>query len=256
MEELKEVAKQIRRDILFQVHNAKAGHPGGALSCADILVAIYYNQIEEGDKVILSKGHACAALYAVLAEKGFFNKSELAGFRKLNGKLEGHPSTKTPGVDAPTGSLGQGLSIANGIALTYKADKKNNHVYCIIGDGETDEGQIWEAAMTSNHYKLNNLIVFLDYNKLQIDGANDDVMTIMPIDKKFESFGWYVQRINGHNFDEIISAIKNAKKQDKPSIIVADTIKGKGVSFMENRSEWHGKAPSDEEYEIAMNELK
>lgn len=254
---LEDISKEIRRNILFQVYNASSGHVGGALSCADILVAIYFNLINEGDKVVLSKGHASAALYATLAEIGFFPKEELATFRKLNSRLQGHPSClKTPGVDASSGSLGQGLSIANGIALAFKMDNKDNYVYAILGDGEIDEGQIWEAAMTANHYKINNLIAFLDYNKLQIDGTNDEVMRIAPVNEKFKAFGFYVQEINGHDFNEIISAVKNAKQQDKPSMIIANTIKGKGVSFMENKCEWHGKAPKKEEYEMAIRELE
>ena len=254
---LEDISKEIRRNILFQVYNASSGHVGGALSCADILVAIYFNLINEGDKVVLSKGHASAALYATLAEIGFFSKEELATFRKLNSRLQGHPSClKTPGVDASSGSLGQGLSIANGIALAFKMDNKDNYVYAILGDGEIDEGQIWEAAMTANHYKINNLIAFLDYNKLHIDGTNDEVMRIAPVNEKFKAFGFYVQEINGHDFNEIISAVKNAKQQDKPSMIIANTIKGKGVSFMENKCEWHGKAPKKEEYEMAIRELE
>lgn len=255
--ELEDISKEIRRNILFQVYNASSGHVGGALSCADILVAIYFNLINEGDKVVLSKGHASAALYATLAKVGFFPKEELTTFRKLNSRLQGHPSClKTPGVDASSGSLGQGLSIANGIALAFEMDKKDNYVYAILGDGEIDEGQIWEAAMTASHYKIKNLITFLDYNKLQIDGTNDEVMRIAPVKEKFEAFGFYVQEINGHDFNEIISAVKNAKQQDKPSMIIANTIKGKGVSFMENKCEWHGKAPKKEEYEMAIRELE
>ena len=254
---LEDISKEIRRNILFQVYNASSGHVGGALSCVDILVAIYFNLINEGDKVVLSKGNASAALYATLAEVGFFPKEELATFRKLNSRLQGHPSClKTPGVDASSGSLGQGLSIANGIALAFKMDNKDNYVYAILGDGEIDEGQIWEAAMTASHYKIKNLITFLDYNKLQIDGTNDEVMRIAPVKEKFEAFGFYVQEINGHDFNEIISAVKNAKQQDKPSMIIANTIKGKGVSFMENKCEWHGKAPKKEEYEMAIRELE
>ena len=254
---LKETAKEVRKSILYQVKTAKSGHPGGALSCADILITIYYKTIKEGDKVILSKGHGCAALYAVLAEKGFFSKDELGDFRKINCRLQGHPSLhKTPGVDAPSGSLGQGLSVANGIAMSFKMDKKDNYVYCVIGDGESQEGQIWEAAMTASHYKLNNVIAFIDHNKLQIDGNNDEVMTIMPLKEKFEAFGWFVQEVNGHNFEEIEEAISNAKKQEKPSMIIAETIKGKGVSYMENQVGWHGKAPNEEEYQIAIKELE
>ena len=254
---MEEIAKQVRKDILFEIYNAQSGHPGGALSCTDILVAIYFKLINEGDKVILSKGHASAAVYAVLAEKGFFEREELKTFRKLGSRLQGHPSLhKIPGVDAPSGSLGQGLSIANGIALSFKLNKKENYVYCILGDGEIEEGQVWEAAMSSCHHKLNNVIAFLDYNKLQIDGSNDEVMKVAPVKEKFESFGWYVQEIDGHNFKEIISAVENAKKQDKPIMIIANTIKGKGVSFMENNVSWHGKAPNDEEYKRAMEELE
>lgn len=254
---MKEIARQVRKDIIFEIYSAQSGHPGGALSCTDILVAIYFKLINDGDKVILSKGHASAALYAVLAEKGFFEREELKTFRKLGSRLQGHPSLyKIPGVDAPSGSLGQGLSIANGIALSFKLNKKENYVYCILGDGEIEEGQIWEAAMSSNHYKLNNVIAFLDYNKLQIDGSNDEVMKVAPVKEKFESFGWYVQEIDGHNFEEIISAVEKAKKQDKPIMIIANTIKGKGISFMENNVSWHGKAPSAEEYKKAMEELE
>ena len=255
--DLEKIAKEVRKDILFEVYNANSGHVGGALSCADILVAIYFNLINEGDKIVLSKGHTSAALYAVLAEKGFFPKEELATFRKINSRLQGHPSyVKTPGIDASSGSLGQGLSVANGIALSFKLDKKSNHVYAILGDGEIQEGQIWEALMTANHYKLNNLIAFLDYNKLQIDGTNEEVMKVAPVKEKFEAFGFFVQEIDGHDFEKIIWAVKNAKKQSKPSIIIANTIKGKGVSFMENKCEWHGKAPKKEEYEMAIGELE
>ena len=250
------IAREVRKDILLEIYSANSGHPGGALSCADILTAIYFNLINEGDKVVLSKGHASAALYAVLAEKGFFDKEELKTFRKLGSKLQGHPSLlKTNGVDASSGSLGQGLSVANGIALSFKLDKKPNHVYVVLGDGEIQEGQIWEAAMTANHYDLNNVIAFLDYNKLQIDGSNDEVMKIAPVKEKFSAFGWYVQEIDGHNFDEIIMTANNAKTQERPSIIISNTIKGKGVSFMENQVSWHGKAPNQEEYERAIKEV-
>lgn len=253
---LENISNNIRKSIITQINSAHSGHPGGALSCADILVTIYYKTIKEGDKVILSKGHASAALYAVLAEKGFFEKEELTTFRKINSRLQGHPSLhKTPGVDAPSGSLGQGLSIANGIGLSFKMDNKDNYVYCIIGDGESQEGQIWEAAMTASQYKLNNVISFLDHNNLQIDGTNDEVMSIMPIKEKFEAFGWFVQEIDGHKFEEIEEAIKKAKMQEKPSMIIANTIKGKGISFMENQVGWHGKAPNEEEFQKAMEEL-
>lgn len=254
--ELSQIAKEVRKDILLQIYEAQSGHPGGALSCADILTAIYFEKINEGDKVVLSKGHASAALYAVLAEKGIIEKEKLSTFRKLNSKLQGHPSLlKTKGVDVSSGSLGQGLSIANGIALAFKLDKKDNNVYVILGDGEIQEGQIWEAAMTASHYNLNNVIAFLDYNKLQIDGSNDEVMKVAPVKEKFEAFGWHVEEIDGHNFKEIKEAIDNAKRQNKPTIIVANTVKGKGVSFMENQYAWHGKAPNKEQYETAIAEL-
>lgn len=254
--ELSQIAKEVRKDILLQIYEAQSGHPGGALSCADILTAIYFEKINEGDKVVLSKGHASAALYAVLAEKGIIEKEKLSTFRKLNSKLQGHPSLlKTKGVDVSSGSLGQGLSIANGIALSFKLDKKDNNVYVILGDGEIQEGQIWEAAMTASHYNLNNVIAFLDYNKLQIDGSNDEVMKVAPVKEKFEAFGWHVEEIDGHNFKEINESIDNAKRQNKPTIIVANTVKGKGVSFMENQYAWHGKAPNKEQYEAAIAEL-
>lgn len=251
--DLKKIAKEVRKDILLEVYEANSGHPGGSLSCADILTAIYFELKNEGDKVILSKGHASPALYAVLAEKGIIPKEDLKGFRKLGSNLQGHPSSKsTVGVDVTSGSLGQGLSVANGIALSYKLNKKDNYVYVILGDGEIQEGQVWEAAMSSSHYKLNNVIAFLDHNNLQIDGTNNEVMTVNPVDKKFEAFGWNVIEIDGHNFDEIISAVQNAKLQDKPTMILANTIKGKGVTFMENKVSWHGKAPNQEEYEEAI----
>lgn len=256
IKKLEQVAKEIRKDILLEVHSANSGHPGGALSCTDILTSIYFKTMNEGDKVILSKGHASAALYATLAEKGLIEKEELKSFRKLGSRLQGHPSMrKLDLVDSSSGSLGQGLSIANGIALGMKLNKKKSNVYVILGDGEIQEGQIWEAAMTAAHYKLGNVIAFLDYNKMQIDGKNDDVMTVKPVDKKFKAFGWNVQIVDGHNFEEIIEAIENAKKSRKPNMIIANTIKGKGVSFMENKCEWHGKAPNKEQYEMGVSEL-
>lgn len=254
---LENISKEIRKNILLQVYSANSGHPGGALSCTDILTSIYFKTICDGDKVILSKGHASAALYATLAEKGLIDKDELKTFRKFGSRLQGHPSLrKLDVVDSSSGSLGQGLSIANGIAMGFKLNKKKNNVYVILGDGEIQEGQIWEAAMTASHYKLNNVIAFLDYNKMQIDGANDDVMSVKPVDKKFKAFGWNVQVINGHDFDEIINAIEKAKKSRKPNMIIANTIKGKGVSFMENKCEWHGKAPNQEQYEMGVAELQ
>jgi transketolase len=254
--ELKKIANEVRKDILMEVHEAKSGHPGGALSCADILTAIYFVEKHEEDKVVLSKGHASAALYAVLAEHGDIPKEELSSFRKLDSRLQGHPSSKAlDKIDVSSGSLGQGLSIANGIAMAYKLDKKKNNVYVILGDGEIAEGQVWEAAMSSANYKLNNVIAFLDYNKLQIDGTNDEVMKSKPLDKKFKAFGFNVQEIDGHDFAQIVKAIENAKSSRKPNMIIANTTKGKGVSFMENQVSWHGKAPNDEEYDKAIYEL-
>lgn len=233
---------------------------------ADILTVLYFNQmhIDENkpddktrDRLVLSKGHCAPALYSVLAERGFFDKEELKNLRKINGTLQGHPDmNKIPGVDMTTGSLGQGLSAANGMALASKMNSEGVRVYCICGDGEIQEGQIWEAAMTASHYKLDNLCVIVDNNNLQIDGKVSDVMNIYPIDEKFKSFGFEVINIDGHNIEEIISALGQAKNtKGKPTAIIANTIKGKGVSFMENEAAWHGKAPNAEQYEMAINEL-
>ena len=267
IQELELKAKEIRKDIIEEVYYAQSGHPGGSLSIADIMAVLYFNELnideknprwEDRDRVILSKGHCSPALYAVLAERGFFNKENLKNFRKLESNLQGHPDlNKVPGVDMTSGSLGQGLSVANGIAIAGKMDKKDYRVYCIVGDGEIEEGQIWEAAMTSNKYNLDNLCVIVDNNNLQIDGTIEEVMSPYPIDKKFESFGFNVINIDGNNIQEIINAFEQAKSaKGKPTCIVAKTIKGKGVSFMENRAEWHGKAPNEEQYKIAMEELK
>lgn len=266
IDELKQKAIDIRKDIIEQVHGAKSGHPGGSLSIADIMAVLYFDELrideknprwEDRDRVILSKGHCCAALYAALAERGFFEKEKLKSFRKLDGILQGHPDlNKIPGVDSSSGSLGQGLSVANGMAIAGKMDNKDYRVYCIVGDGEIEEGQIWEAAMTSNKYNLDNLCVILDNNNLQIDGTIEEVMSPYPIDKKFESFGFNVINIDGNNIEEILKAFEMAKNtKGKPTCIIAKTIKGKGVSFMENKVEWHGKAPDDEQYAEAMKGL-
>ena len=253
---LKNISKEVRKDILLQVYEAQSGHPGGALSCADILTAIYFQEKSPEEKVILSKGHASAALYAVLAEHGDISKEELKTFRKYGSRLQGHPSSHSlDKVDVSSGSLGQGLSIANGIALANRLNKKDDKVYVILGDGEIAEGQVWEAAMSSAHYKLKNVIAFIDYNKMQIDGTNDEVMKSKPLDKKFRAFGWNVQVIDGHDFNQIINAIENAKQSKKPNMIIANTIKGKGVSFMEGQVSWHGKAPNEEQYNMAVKEL-
>ena len=264
--ELKEIARNIRKDIVNQVYTAKSGHPGGSLSIADIMAVLYFNEMsideknpkwEERDRFILSKGHCAPALYATLCEKGFFEKEELKDFRKLKGVLQGHPDMKhTLGVDASSGSLGQGLSIANGMAISAKLDNKPYRVYCLLGDGEIEEGQIWEAAMASNKYKLDNLCVIVDNNNLQIDGTIEEVMSPYPIDEKFKSFGFNVINIDGNNIEDILMAFKQAREvKNMPTCIVAKTIKGKGVSFMENKAEWHGKAPSEEEFKIAIREL-
>ena len=266
IEDLRKKSKEIRRDIIEEVYNASSGHPGGSLSVTDILTVLYFNQMninpdkpndENRDRLILSKGHCCPALYATLANRGYFDKELLKSFRKIDGLLQGHPDMKKiPGVDMSSGSLGQGLSAANGMALASKLDKKGFRVYCIVGDGEIEEGQIWEAAMTSSHYKLDNLCVIVDNNNLQIDGQVKDVMNVYPIDEKFKSFGFETINIDGNNIEEIIEALQKAKiAKGKPTAIIAKTIKGKGVSFMEDNVSWHGKAPSEEEYNKAILEL-
>lgn len=264
--DLKEKANNIRKSVVEAVYSANSGHPGGSLSAADILTVLYFNQMnidpkdpknENRDRFVLSKGHASPVLYATLAERGFFDKEEIKTFRKLGSMLQGHPDMKgVPGVDMTTGSLGQGLSAANGMALASKLDEKGYRVYALLGDGEIQEGQIWEAAMTSSHYKLDNICVIVDNNNLQIDGNVSDVMNIHPIDKKFESYGFEVFTVNGNDIDELISVFEKAKTvKGKPTAIIAKTVKGKGVSYMENQAGWHGKAPKEEEYKIAMEEL-
>jgi len=267
IKELQKIANNIRIGIIEAVYGAKSGHPGGALSIADILTVLYFNEMninpkepnsKSRDRLVLSKGHASPALYSTLAERGYFPKEDLKRFRKIDSNMQGHPDmNKVPGVDMTTGSLGQGLSSANGMAMSSKLDKEGFKIYCILGDGEIEEGQIWEAAMTSAHYKLDNLCVIVDNNDLQIDGSIKNVMSPYPIDKKFESFGFNVLKVDGHNIEELISAFKTFKNtKGKPTAIIANTIKGKGVSFMENEVSWHGKAPSDEEYAQAIRELK
>lgn len=266
MENLKTKALNIRKNIIEMIYTASSGHPGGALSCTDLLTCLYFSEMnvdinnpkdENRDRLVLSKGHASAALYATLAEKGFFDKEELQGFRNINSILQGHPDMKKiPGVDMSTGSLGQGLSVANGMALAGKLDNKDYRVYCIMGDGEIEEGQVWEAAMSASHYKLDNLCVIVDNNNLQIDGKITDVMNPTPIDEKFKSFGFNVININGNDLDEILDAFEKARNaKSRPTAIIAKTVKGKGVSFMENQAGWHGKAPNQEEYKNAIQEL-
>ena len=264
--ELQKYANRIRQGVIKAVYSAKSGHPGGSLSIAEILAVLYFNQmnIDEKnpkakgrDRLVLSKGHTAPALYSALALRGFFDMDELSNFRNINSNLQGHPDMKNiPGVDASTGSLGQGLSIANGMALGSKQDSEGVRVYCIGGDGEIQEGQIWEAAMTASHYKLDNLCLIIDNNNLQIDGKVNEVMSVYPIDEKFKSFGFETINVDGHNIQELISAFEQAKKvKGKPTAIIANTIKGKGVSFMENEASWHGKAPNEEQYKQAMKEL-
>lgn len=264
--ELEEKAISIRKNIVEMVYMASSGHPGGSLSIADILTVLYFLEMnvspiepkdENRDRFVLSKGHASPALYATLAERGFIKKEDLRGFRSINSILQGHPDMKKiPGVDMSTGSLGQGLSVANGMALAGKLDKKDYRVYCVLGDGEIEEGQVWEAAMSAGHYKLDNLCVIVDNNNLQIDGVVSEVMSPYPIDKKIKDFGFEVLKINGHDFKSIINAFEEAKRiKGKPTAIIAKTIKGKGVSYMENNAGWHGKAPNEEEYAQAMKEL-
>jgi len=264
---LKQKAKEVRIDIINMLAEAGSGHPGGSLSCADILTLLYFGKMnvkpdnpkwEDRDRLVLSKGHAAPALYAVLAEKRFFPKEELKTLRKLGSILQGHPDMKsTPGLDMTTGSLGQGLSAANGMALAGKLDKKDYRVYVILGDGELQEGQIWEAAMTAAHYKLDNLTAILDFNGLQIDGPNREVKNIEPVNEKFKAFGWHVIEIDGHDFDQIDRAIEEAKAtKGRPTLIIAHTIKGKGVSFMENQVGWHGNAPNEEQRQKAIQELE
>ena len=264
--DLNKQANKVRQGIIDAIYNAKSGHPGGSLSIADIMTVLYFNQMnideknpkwEDRDRLVLSKGHCSPALYSCLANRGYFDVEDLKTFRKIDSSMQGHPDmNKVPGVDMTSGSLGQGLSAANGMAIAGKMDKKDYRVYCILGDGEIEEGQIWEAAMTSSKYKLDNLCVIVDNNNLQIDGTIEEVMSSYPIDEKFKSFGFQVINIDGHNIQEIIDAFDVAKNvKGKPTCIIAKTIKGKGVSFMENKAEWHGKAPNDEEYRIAMEEL-
>ena len=257
-------AKELRRDIVKMLYLAKSGHPGGSLSELEILIALYYEVMnidpknptkEDRDLFVLSKGHACPGLYAVLADKGFFEKDDLWTLRKADSTLQGHPdSHKTKGIDVNTGSLGQGASVAVGLALAAKRKALGQKVYCLLGDGECQEGLVWEAAMAAAHYKLDNLTYILDNNGLQIDGRNDEVMSLGNIKDKFSAFGLKVFEVDGHNIDEIVNALK-ANVSGQPKFILAHTVKGKGISFMENNVGWHGKAPNEEEYNLAMKEL-
>lgn len=263
---LKKQAAFIRKHIIDEVYSAASGHPGGSLSCTDILTVLYFHvmnvdvanpKMADRDRFVLSKGHCAPALYATLAEKGFFPKEELNKFRSIDSFLQGHPSLKdVPGVDMSTGSLGQGISAAVGMALAGKADNKDYRVYTILGDGELQEGQVWEACMSAAHYKLDNLTAFLDHNGLQIDGKITEVLSPEIVEDKFKAFGWKVINVNGHDYSQINEAIEEAKKtKGMPVMIVADTVKGKGVSFMENQAGWHGTAPNKEQRDQAIGEL-
>lgn len=267
IEELKVLAKEVRLGIMDEVYYGKSGHPGGSLSIADIITFLYFDEMnidhenpegENRDRLVLSKGHCSPALYSALAHRGFFPVEDLKTFRNIDSYLQGHPDKKkVPGVDMTTGSLGQGLSVANGMAISAKLDHKEYRVYCILGDGEIEEGQIWEAAMSAKKYKLDNLCVIVDNNNLQIDGTIDEVMSSKPIDDKFRSFGFEIIKIDGHDMEEIRSAFEVAKNiKEKPVCIIANTVKGKGVKFMENQVGWHGKAPKEEEYKEAIENIK
>lgn len=265
--ELEKMANEIRKDIVTAVHSAKSGHPGGSLSSADIFTYLYFEEMnvdpanpkwEDRDRFVLSKGHVAPGLYSTLAEKGYFPKEDLKTLRHTGSYLQGHPDMKhIPGIDMSSGSLGQGVSVAVGMAAAGKYDKKDYRVYTLTGDGEIQEGQIWEAAMWAGNRKLDNLVVIVDNNNLQIDGSVEDVCSPYPIDKKFEAFNFHVINIDGNDFDQIRAAFKEAREtKGMPTAIIAKTVKGKGVSFMENAAGWHGKAPNDEEYEIAMADLE
>jgi len=267
IKELQRIAANVRIDIIEEVYHAASGHPGGSLSIADILTYLYFEKMnvdpqnpkmEDRDRFVLSKGHTSPALYAVLAEKGFFPKEDLVTFRHNGSYLQGHPDMKgVPGVDMSSGSLGLGISSACGMALAAKYDGKSNRVYAVLGDGESEEGQVWEAAMFAAHYKLDNLCAVLDFNGLQIDGPIADVIGPAPFAEKFRAFGWNVVEINAHDFEEIEAAFAEAEKcKGKPTLILAHSVKGKGVSYMENVCAWHGSAPKTEQYEIAIAELK
>ncbi|MBC7327938.1 transketolase [bacterium] len=266
VKELQIIATQIRIDIIQMLVQAGSGHSGGSLSCADILACLYFSIMrhnpkdphwKERDRFILSKGHACPALYAALAEAGYFKKEELLTLRKLNSILQGHPDmNKTPGVEFSSGSLGQGFAAAFGMALGYKLDKNPGRIFVLLGDGECQEGIVWETAMGASHYGLDNLTAILDYNNLQIDGKVSEIMEIAPIAEKFRAFGWTTYEIDGHDIEQILWALSPERiVEGKPTMVIARTVKGKGVSFMENEVDWHGKAPSPQEAERALAEL-
>tara|TARA_A100001037_G_scaffold285874_1_gene293688 strand:+ start:41093 stop:41935 length:843 start_codon:yes stop_codon:yes gene_type:complete len=262
---LTEISKKIRKNIIKMTHTAGSGHPGGALSSVEILTTLYFKIMNhkpidpkwtERDKFILSKAHACPVLYATLAEAGYFPESELKTFRQINSRIQGHSHIKTPGVEMSGGSLGQGLSFGVGTAIASKLDNLKSNTYVLLGDGECDEGQIWEAAMSASHHKLNNLIAIVDRNKIQNDRFTDEVMSLEPFEDKWKSFGWNTSKINGHSFAELIDSFNLAKNQsENPTVLIADTVKGKGVSFMENNPAFHGKSPDDKELLLALKEI-
>ena len=265
--EYKKIASRIRMDVIEEVHSAGSGHPGGSLSAADIVTALYFGemnidpknpQMKGRDKFVLSKGHAAPVQYAALAEKGYFPKEELTTLRKLGSRLQGHPNMhKLPGIEMSTGSLGQGFAVCVGMSIANKIDNDPGRIYTLLGDGELQEGLIWEAAMASAHYKLDNLCVIVDWNGLQIDGRNDDVMTVSPVDEKFKAFGFNVLTIDGHSFEQIFEAFNQAREcKGKPTASIAKTHKGRGVSFMEDQAGWHGKAPDDQQAQQAISELE
>ncbi|MBS6798723.1 MAG: transketolase [Firmicutes bacterium] len=266
LKKYEKIASKIRTDVINEVHSAGSGHPGGSLSAADIVTALYFKEMnidpkkpdmKGRDKFILSKGHAAPVQYAALAEKGYFPKEELLTLRKLGSRLQGHPNRdKLPGIEMSTGSLGQGFAVCIGMALAGKMDRDPGRIYVLLGDGELQEGIVWEAAMAAGHYKLDNLCAIVDWNGLQIDGRNDDVMTVTPIDDKFRAFGFNVIVIDGHDFSQIFSALDQAREcKGKPTAIIAKTHKGHGVSFMEDQAGWHGKAPDDQQAQQAVREL-
>lgn len=268
IQSLEETAREIRRKSLNVIHDAGSGHPGGSLSGADILTALYFGgimhydpanpKLPERDRFILSKGHATGLLYTVLSRAGYFPESDLAGYRKINSarNLSGHPHPKTPGVEIATGSLGQGLSVGHGIALSARLDGLDFKVYVLLGDGELQEGQVWEAAMSAAKFKTNNLVALVDFNKVAQDNITKDLKDLEPLEDKWAAFGWDVVRIDGHNMGQVMDALQKPLHESKPRVIIADTIKGKGVSFMEGKTAWHGVAPNDEDLQKALKELE
>lgn len=268
VKKIEDLCKESRRNILEMVYNAQSGHIGGAMSAVEIMTVLYHKCMKtcprwtkdkdfaQRDRFVLSKGHASSILYSVLAQLGFFPKEELMTFRKFGSRLQGHPVPICPGIDAATGSLGQGLSIACGMAMGLRLDKSPAHVFCLMGDGELQEGSVWEAFMHCTHEKLNNIVAIIDRNRLQIDGCTENVKSLDNLSEKIKAFNWDVIEIDGHNIQQIYDALEKAKANDKPTAIVADTIKGKGVSFMENNAGWHGKAPNKEDFERAYKELE